>query len=82
MEKHQKRALARSIVIEAALYSFFAILYILLVLRLLSGWLVSLFDDDLVMYALVGLGLILVQGVFLGGVTSLLVDRLGLGRPR
>jgi hypothetical protein len=59
--------------------------YYLLVLRYLDEWLVGLFETRLVVYAFVGLGLILLQGVALDIVTTLLlrylrVDQFGIRR--
>ena len=79
----QRRShLVRDILIETVLYGLFAAAYVAVVLRWLDGWLTRLFLDNLTGYAVVGLALILAQGVLLDLLTSFLLERLGLGRPR
>jgi len=80
MDERKKRVLIRNLLIEVVVYGTLAVVYSVAVLRLLGGLLASLFHDNLAIYALVGLGLILVQGVLLDTVTSFLLERFGLGR--
>jgi hypothetical protein len=79
-DKQIVRSIARSIVFELIIYSLLVGLYFFLVLRYLSGWLFELFQNNLTVYALIGLGLILIQGAFLDQVTSFLLNRLRLDR--
>ena len=74
------RKLIRNFLIEVAVYGVLLIVYFLVVLRYLGEPLARLFDSNLVVYAFIGLGLIVVQAVVLEFVTSLLFDFLGLHR--
>ncbi len=66
--------------LEILLYACLMVIYLLLVLRLLDKTLTRLFHENLVAYALAGLGVILVQGVALDLLTSFLLGRLRLGK--
>jgi hypothetical protein len=55
-------------------------IYFYVALRFLADPLAQLFDSNLLAYAVLSLGLIVVQSVFLEFVTSLLFDYLGLHR--
>jgi hypothetical protein len=83
MEKKQRvpfRALIRNFLVEMIVYGGLLVVYFFVALRYLSEPLARLFGEDLVVYAIVGLGLIVVQAVVLEFVTSLLFDFLGLHR--
>jgi hypothetical protein len=74
------RELVRNFLIEIVVYGVLIGIYFFVALRFLAEPLTRLFDSNLVVYAIIGLGLILVQAVFLEFVTSLLFDFLGLHR--
>lgn len=78
----QRARLIRDILIETILYGLFVVAYAAVVLRWLNGWLTHLFQNDLIVYAAVGLVLIVAQGVVLDLLTSFLLERLGLGRSQ
>ena len=72
--KPKASTLIRSILIEAALYSILVVLYFFLTLHLLGGWLTRLFDmPSKVVYAIVALGLMSLQGVLLEAATTWLL---------
>jgi hypothetical protein len=79
-DKQIVRSIARNLVFELIIYSLLVVLYFFLVLRYLSGWLFDIFQNNLAVYAFIGLGLILIQGAFLDLVTSFLLNRLRLDR--
>ncbi len=64
---------AGSFLIELGVYALFVFAYFFLVLHFLGNWLKHLFDDKRVIYAIVALTLIIVQGVFLEMLTSTLL---------
>jgi hypothetical protein len=68
----------RTLVVELTIYGVLLAVYFLVVLRFLGQPLTRLFDSNLPLYALAGLGLITAQGVVLDGVTSMLVRLIGL----
>ena len=72
----------REILIEVLLYGAFVTFYAVVVLRWLDERLTVLFHRDLLTYAVLCLILIVAQGVLLDVITSFLLERLGLGRPR
>ncbi|MFO8036879.1 MAG: hypothetical protein R6U57_09675 [Anaerolineales bacterium] len=85
MKKLEPRVLFRNLFVELIIYGGLVVGYYLLVLRLLTDWLLSIFNTNLVLYAFVSLGLIVIQGSFLEYVTSLLMryvelDQFGLRR--
>ena len=59
-----------SFLAESAIYAVVVVVYYLLVLHLLGGWLKRLFDGNRFTYAGVALALIVVQGVVLEGLTA------------
>lgn len=65
---------------ELVIYSLLLLAYFLLVLRLLGRPLTRVFHENLPLYAVVGLGLIVAQGVVLEMVTSFLVEHMRLER--
>lgn len=74
------RVLIINFAIEILVYAFLVVLYFYLVLRLLESFLAEIFQNNLVVYAFLGLGLIVAQGVLLEMVTSFILDRLKLER--
>lgn len=78
MEGRKTRILIRNFVIELSVYALLVIGYFLVVLRFLAEPLNALFHTNLILYGVLALGLILVQGVVLEAITSFLLDRLGL----
>ncbi len=80
MNKDELRLLIRNFALELAVYSILVVLYFLIVLRVLERPLTELFHDHRVLYAFIGLGLILGQGALLDAFTSFLLDRLELER--
>ena len=74
------RELLRNFVIEMVVYGILIGIYFYVALRFLAEPLARLFDNNLIAYAFIGLGLMVVQSVFLEFVTSLLFDYLGLHR--
>ncbi|HEY2342146.1 MAG TPA: hypothetical protein VGH90_03900 [Chthoniobacteraceae bacterium] len=71
---NEKSALLKSLLIETIVYAVIVVGYVYLVLRLLGGWLVRLFDQpDKTLYAFVALLLMLTQGVVLEILTSALL---------
>ncbi len=77
-QRISKHLLIRNLVINLLVYGVLVTLYALVVLRWLGGPLQDLFHGNLTVYALVGLTLIVVQGVVLERITSFLMARLGL----
>jgi hypothetical protein len=78
MKKLEPKILFRNILIEIIIYSVLIYGYYYLVLRRLGNWLMTMFDNNLVNYSLVGLGLIFVQAVLLDFVTSYLMKIIKL----
>jgi hypothetical protein len=78
--KSNSRILVRNFAIELVVYAILVSVYFLVVLSTLGPWLTDLYDNNLRIYAIVALALIVVQSVFLEAVTSFLIDRLGLER--
>ncbi|MBN2043771.1 MAG: hypothetical protein JW757_02025 [Anaerolineales bacterium] len=72
--------LLRNFVIELIVYGILIAIYFYVALRFLANPLAALFGNNLAAYAVISLGLIVVQAVFLEFVTSLLFDYLGLHR--
>jgi hypothetical protein len=85
MKKLEPAVLFRNLLIEMVIYSILIFGYYLLVLRFLADWLMSIFQSDLVIYSIFGLGIIIIQAVFLDFVTSYLMrhikmDQFGIRR--
>jgi hypothetical protein len=74
------KILLRNFLIELVIYSLLVVVYVYLVLRLLADPLEALFRSNLVVYAFLGLILILAQAVLLEAVTTFIVTRLKLER--
>ncbi len=80
MENPRIWILIRNFVIELIIYGLLVVGYFFLVLRLLGEPLRTLFERNLVLYAVVALALIVAQSVLLEAVTSFLLSRLKLER--
>jgi hypothetical protein len=80
LKDDQVRILIVNFALEVVVYGLLVLGYFLLVLRFLGVPLESLYSNNLVVYAFVALGLIVAQAVALDGVTSFLINRLGLER--
>jgi hypothetical protein len=74
------RILLRNFAIELIVYGIMVVVYFFLVLQTIGPWLTDLYYTNLRVYAVVALVLIVVQAVFLGWITSFLIERLGLER--
>jgi len=74
------RHLIRNFIIELIVYGILITIYFVLVLRNLSPWLTELYHENLTLYAVVALALIVSQSVVLEWITGFLVERLGLER--
>ena len=80
MKRPRLRILVRNFMIELAVYGILLVIYFFAVLRLLSGVLSELYLSNTTLYAVVGLGLIVVQAVALEALTSYLLRLLHLDR--
>jgi hypothetical protein len=80
MKKSNIKALIRNLVIELLVYGLLLVAYFFIVLRYLGDFLTNLFTNQLYVYAFLGLGLIVVQAVFLEAITSYLIRLLRLDR--
>lgn len=74
------KALLRNFLIELAIYAVLVLAYFYFVLQYLEQYLTQLFDDNLIVYGIVGLLLIVLQGAFLDAVTSFLLSQIKLER--
>ena len=79
-QKPNLRKLIRNFIIELAVYGMLLIIYFFAVLQFLGGMLSNLFLNNMTIYALVGLALIITQAVVLEAVTSFLIRLLHLER--
>ncbi len=85
MKKMDPKVLLRNLAVEILIYSILIGGYYLLVLRYLGDWLNGLFHQNLTIFALVGLSMILFQAFILDLVTSFLMkyikmDQFGIRR--
>lgn len=80
MSKQETRTLIRNFAIELVVYGILVVVYFVVVLRLLGEPLARVFHDHRAIYAFLGLGLIVAQGVVLDAITSFLLDQLELER--
>jgi beta-lactamase regulating signal transducer with metallopeptidase domain len=74
------RQTIRNFLIEMLVYGVLLVGYFFIVLWFLEEPLKNLFNQSLPFYAIVGLGLIVIQAVLLEFITSWLFDFLGLHR--
>ncbi|KAA3648335.1 MAG: hypothetical protein DWQ07_04900 [Chloroflexi bacterium] len=68
----------RKFILELVIYGLLLLGYFLVVLRFLDMPLQQLFSENLTLYALIGLGLIIAQGFMLDLVVSFILNQLGL----
>ncbi len=80
MNKQEIRTLVRKVVIELIGYGLLVVVYAVFVVPLLEKPLARLFDNTLIAYAFVGLGLVVVQGLILDVITSFLINQLHVDR--
>ena len=80
MQKPNIRILIRNLIIELLLYGVLLVIYFFVVLQFLGNFLTDLFNNQLVIYSILGLGLIVAQAVLLETVTSFLLRLLRLDR--
>ena len=66
--------------IQMVIYAVLVTIYLYLVVRYLGDWLVTLYHENLFLYAIVALVFIVVQAVFLDSVTTFLMNRLGFNK--
>ncbi len=79
-KKPELRRLIRNFAIELGIYGVLLVIYFFAVLRLLGDPINNLYANNTIVYAVVGLGLIVVQAVALEAVTSYLIRLLRLDR--
>ena len=72
------KTIIKNLVVELVVYGILVTAYALFALRWVAQPLNQLFHDNLVIYAFVGLALIVAQGALLERITSFLLVRLGL----
>ena len=72
--------LIRNFLIELVVYGILLVIYFFVVLRFLGDFLTNLYNNSLVVYAVLALVLIIMQGVFLEALTSYLMKLLRLER--
>jgi hypothetical protein len=72
--------LIRKFLIEMVIYGVLLVIYFFAVLRFLGDMLNNLYLENTILYAVVGLGLIVLQAVALEAVTSYLLRLLRLDR--
>ena len=72
--------LIRNFLIEIVVYGILLVIYFFAVLRFLGDPINNLYANNTIVYAVVGLGLIVVQAVALEAVTSYLIRLLRLDR--
>lgn len=80
MKKQKPHLLIRNFLVELILYGILVVGYFFLVLQLLGEPLAELFRSNLVVYAFLSLGLIVVQGSVLEVITSFLLEQLQLDK--
>jgi len=80
MKSTNIRILIRNLIIELIVYGVLLVIYFFAVLRFLGDFLINLFENQLLVYSFIGLGLIVAQAVLLETVTSWLIRLLRLDR--
>lgn len=79
-ETNSFRSLVINFAIELVVYGVLVVGYFYVVLRFLETFLADLFRDNMTLYAFLGLGLVVGQGVLLETITSFILDWLNLER--
>jgi nucleotide-binding universal stress UspA family protein len=77
---HDLRRLIRQVIIEIAIYGVLVVAYAAIAFKLLVGPLEEFYENNLLLYAIIALLLIVGQGTLLETLTSFLLDRLRLER--
>jgi hypothetical protein len=80
MKNPKVRKLVINFAIELVVYGLLVLAYFLLVLRYLNEILTDLYNNHLITYAFLGLGLVVAQGVVLEFITSFIISKLRLER--
>jgi hypothetical protein len=80
MKTSNIKLLIRNLFIEILIYGALLVVYFFVVLRYLGDFLTNLFNEQLFLYSLLGLGLIVAQAVLLETITSYLIRLLRLDR--
>jgi hypothetical protein len=80
MKTSNIKLLIRNLIIEILIYGALLVVYFFVVLRYLGDFLTNLFNEELFLYSLLGLGLIVAQAVLLETITSYLIRLLRLDR--
>ncbi len=80
MKDEDLRAVIRNLAIELVTYTLLVLAYSLVVLRWLAEPLRRLFHSNLLVYAVLSLGLIVVQGALLDVITTYLLSLLPMER--
>jgi hypothetical protein len=80
VQKSNLPKLIRNFLMELIVYAILLVIYFFAVLQFLGGMLHNLYIENTILYAVVGLGLIVVQAVVLEAVTSYLLRLLRLDR--
>jgi len=81
MKNTNIRILIRNIIIELIVYGMLLVIYFFAVLQFLGEILINLFESEaVVVYSILGLGLIIAQAVLLETITSYLIRLLRLDR--
>jgi sorbitol-specific phosphotransferase system component IIC len=78
--KHKTAVTLRAFFIELVIYAVLVVGYFFAVLHFLSEWIGRLEKSHIIIYALVAIALIIVQGIVLESVTTWLMRRLQGGR--
>lgn len=79
-ETNSFRGLVINFAIELVVYGVLVVGYFYVVLRFLETFLADLYRDNISLYAFLGLGLVVGQGVLLEAITSFILDWLKLDR--
>ena len=74
------RSLGRKLLIELSIYLVLIVLYFIIVKMTLDNIMNELFYENLGIYALLGMGLIVFQGVVLEIISSFLANRITMDR--
>lgn len=74
------RRLVRNFLIELVFYALLVVAYFALVLSFLGEPLAQLYQENLPLYALACLGLVVAQAVLLDFIVTFLLDLLGMDR--
>ena len=74
------RLILRKLAIEILIYGILLVGYFLVALRFLAEPLANYFNNNLTVYAFIGLGLIVAQAVLLDYIVAFLIKLIGLDR--